>query len=148
MHRRYIIKSFSDLTTLELYQILRLRSEVFVVEQHCAYLDPDNKDLESHHLMSYVDGHLSGYARLLPPGLSYKESSIGRVIIAPAFRGYGLGKQLVQKSIDACEALFKDSEIRISAQYHLLKFYSTLDFSETGEPYEEDGILHIEMIRK
>ncbi len=147
MHTEYFIKPFSELTTEELYQILKLRNQVFIIEQNCVYQDLDNKDQESYHLMCYVQGHLAGYTRLLPAGLSYKEVSIGRVITAPDYRGIGLGRQVMQTSIAACETLFKSSIIRIGAQKHLSKFYNTLGFLETGEPYDEDGILHIEMIK-
>jgi ElaA protein len=147
MKTEYFIKSFKELTLDELYQILQLRSQVFVVEQNCAFQDLDNKDQESHHLFCYVDGVLAGYTRLLPAGLSYKEISIGRVITAPAFRGIGLGKELMQKSIEACEKYFEAATIRIGAQRHLSKFYGSLGFTESGEPYDEDGILHIEMVK-
>lgn len=147
MKTNYIIKSFKELNVDELYQILRLRSEVFVVEQNCAFQDIDNKDQESYHLCCYADGILVGYARLLPAGLSYTEISIGRVITAASYRGMGLGKELMHKSIEACEKLFKDSAIRIGAQQHLAQFYNSLGFIESGEPYDEDGILHIEMVK-
>lgn len=147
MGTTYLIKIFSELNTKELYQILQLRSEVFVVEQNCIFQDIDNKDQESYHLLCQVDGILAGYTRLLPAGLSYNEISIGRVVTAPAFRGMGLGKELMLKSIEACEKLFEETTIRIGAQRHLSKFYTSLGFIESGEPYDEDGILHIEMVR-
>ncbi|KAF2507431.1 GNAT family N-acetyltransferase [Flavobacterium foetidum] len=143
----HTIKSFDELTNHELYDMLRLRSEIFVVEQNCVYLDLDNKDQKSFHLLYYVDGALSGVTRLLPEGLSYNESSIGRVVIAPSRRGLGLGVQLMEASIAGCEEKFGKSPIRISAQYHLSKFYQSLGFVEQGEVYDEDGIPHIEMLR-
>lgn len=147
METAYYTNSFKELTHDELYLILHLRSEVFVVEQKCAFQDIDNKDQKSFHLICYADGILAGHTRLLPAGLSYKEISIGRVVTAPAFRGMGFGKELMQKSIETCEKLFEDSAIRIGAQQHLSKFYSSLGFIESGEPYDEDGILHIEMVK-
>jgi ElaA protein len=147
MKKIYSVKSFDELEKIELYQILQLRSEVFVLEQNCRFQDIDNKDLKSYHLMCFADGVLAGYARLLPAGLSYSEISIGRVVTSPSFRGLGLGKELMEKSIEACQDLFKDSTIRIGAQAYLSKFYKSLGFIEKGDPYDEDGIPHIEMIR-
>lgn len=147
MRVTYFIKTFNELSSSELYQILQLRSEIFVVDQNCVFQDMDNKDQQSYHHFCYVDGKLAGYSRLLPAGLSYKEISIGRVVSAPAFRGIGLGKELMQKSIEACEKLFEETTIRIGAQRYLSKFYNSLGFIESGEPYVEDGILHIEMVK-
>ncbi len=147
MRIEFFIKAFTELNTTELYQILKLRSEVFVVEQHCAYQDIDDKDQNSYHLMCFVNDHLAGYTRLLPPGVSYDEASIGRVVIGPDFRRLTLGKQLMENSIASCEELFGSSTIRIGAQTYLKKFYNALGFIETGEPYDEDGIPHIEMVK-
>ncbi|MEL1253519.1 GNAT family N-acetyltransferase [Flavobacterium sp. DGU38] len=141
------IKSFDELTNHELYDMLRLRSDVFVVEQNCPYLDLDNKDQKSFHLLYYVDSELAGVTRLLPAGLSYNEISIGRVVIARSHRGLGLGRKLMEVSIEACEEKFGKVSIRISAQYHLSKFYQSLGFTEQGEVYDEDGIPHIGMLR-
>lgn len=148
MKREILIKSFNDLDITELYSILSLRNAVFIVEQNCAYQDIDNKDQESYHLMCYVNGQLAGYARLLPAGLSYHEISIGRVITAPAFRGMGLGKEIIEKSVAFCRAEFGEHDIRIGAQVYLQKFYNSLGFTEDGEEYDEDGILHIEMVKR
>jgi len=147
MKIKYSIKAFTALNTTELYQILKLRSEVFVVEQHCVYQDIDDKDQDSYHLMCFVNDNLAGYTRLLPPGVSYDEPSIGRVIIRSNFRGLTLGKRLMANSIVSCKELFGSSVIRIGAQMYLKKFYNALGFVETGLPYDEDGILHIEMIK-
>lgn len=141
------IKSFDELTNHELYDMLRLRSDVFVVEQNCPYLDLDNKDQKSFHLLYYVDNELAGVTRLLPTGLSYNEISIGRVVIARSHRGLGLGAKLMEASITGCEEKFGKGPIRISAQYHLSKFYQSLGFVEQGEVYDEDGIPHIGMLR-
>lgn len=141
------IKSFDELTNHEMYNMLRLRSDVFVVEQNCPYLDLDNKDQKGFHLLYYVDNELAGVTRLLPKGISYDEVSIGRVVIAKSHRGLGLGVKLMEASIEGCEEKFGKSPIRISAQYHLSKFYQSLGFVEQGEVYDEDGIPHIGMLR-
>lgn len=141
------IKSFDELTNHELYNMLRLRCDVFVVEQNCPYLDLDNKDQKGFHLLYYVDNKLAGVTRLLPKGVSYDEVSIGRVVIAKSYRGLGLGVKLMEASIEGCEEKFGKGPIRISAQYHLSKFYQSLGFVEQGEVYDEDGIPHIGMLR-
>lgn len=147
MEYHYTIKHFNELTTHELYALLRLRSEVFVVEQNCPYLDPDNKDQQSHHLLYYVGEQLAAYTRLLPAGLSFDEVSIGRVITSPAYRGTGLGKKLIEASIEGCYKLFGRQPIRIGAQLYLLKFYQSFGFVEQGDVYDEDGIPHVEMVK-
>lgn len=147
MELRYTIKRFDELTTTELYTLLRLRSEVFVVEQHCPYPDLDGKDQESFHLLYYAGDQLAGYTRLLPAGLSYNDVSIGRVLTGTAHRGLGIGKKLMEASIAGCYDKFGTATIRISAQLYLLKFYQSFGFVEEGEPYLEDDILHIEMAK-
>lgn len=142
-----IIKHFNELTTQELYEILKLRNEVFVVEQQCIYPDLDNKDQESFHLMFHVDGQLAAYTRLVPAGLSFNEMSIGRVLTSPHHRNLGLGKKLMEASIAGCYEKFGKSDIRIGAQIYLLKFYQSFGFREEGAPYDEDGIEHIEMVK-
>jgi ElaA protein len=143
----YTIKSFDELTNTELYAMLRLRSEIFVVEQNCPYLDLDNKDQKSFHLLYYVNNEFAGSTRLVPAGLSFKEISIGRVVISNSHRGLGLGKKLMEASIEGCYEKFGNGPIRIGAQYHLSRFYQSLGFVEKGEVYDEDGIPHIEMLR-
>jgi ElaA protein len=142
------IKFFQDLDVYELYELLRLRSEVFVVEQNCAFLDQDNKDQQCSHVLLYADGKLAAYSRLVPPGLSYQEISIGRVVTSPDFRGTGMGKKVMQIAIQGCEDLFGSADIRIGAQTYALPFYEGLGFVSDGEVYDEDGIAHIEMVRK
>ena len=141
------IKNFDSLTPHELYAILRLRSEVFVVEQTCVFLDMDNKDGASWHLMGWKENKLVAYTRLVPAGVSYQHPSIGRVVTSPAERGTGLGKKLMEKSIDGSIQLFGETPIRIGAQYHLKKFYESLGFVQSSDIYDEDGIDHIEMTR-
>jgi len=139
-------KTFAELTPDELYAILRLRSEVFVVEQNCVFLDMDNKDQKSHHLMGWRDGILVGYSRVLCAGISYVESSIGRVVTSPAARHLGVGRELLNKSIDTLYKLYGKQPIRIGAQCYLTKFYESFGFVQKGEIYLEDGIEHIEML--
>lgn len=142
----HIVKHFNDLTPAELYSLLRLRSEVFVVEQQCIFLDTDNKDIYCHHLFVYENKQLIAYARLVPPGLSYREMSIGRVVTARNARRIGAGRYLMQMAVKHCRQIFGDGPIRIGAQLYLKKFYTEIGFTETGDVYDEDGIDHIEMI--
>ncbi len=146
MQLTWSIKKFNELTPNELYHILRLRSEVFVVEQQCVFLDADNKDQVSHHCMCWKDDSLFAYSRLVPPGFAYEEASIGRVVTAPVARRLGIGKMLMKRSVETCKRLFNTSTIRIGAQLHLKKFYSAFDFESASEIYMEDGIEHIEML--
>jgi ElaA protein len=142
----HIIKPFPSLTPGELYSILRLRNEVFVVEQNCVFQDADNKDVYCHHLMLLENKQLVAYARLVPPGLSYREMSIGRVVTAKDARNKGVGKQLMMLAVEYCRKVFGDGPIRIGAQYYLEKFYTDIGFVRTGDIYDEDGIEHIEMM--
>jgi ElaA protein len=142
----YKVKSFSQLTPGELYAFLRLRNEVFVVEQKCVFQDADNKDIYCHHLMLYHNHQLIAYARLVPPGISYREMSVGRVVTAKEARNHGAGKYLMQLAVKYCRRLFGEGAIRIGAQYYLENFYSSIGFTATGDVYDEDGIEHIEMI--
>ncbi|WP_296705573.1 GNAT family N-acetyltransferase [Algoriphagus sp.] len=148
MNLTHSVKSFQDLNVDELYELLKLRSEVFVVEQNCVFLDQDDKDQKSFHLMLFSDKQLLGYSRLVPPGLSYPEMAIGRVVSAPSVRGKGIGRIVMELSIQNCEKLFGAGNIRIGAQTYALGFYSSLGFVADGETYDEDGIEHIEMVRK
>lgn len=142
-------KKFDELSVTELYTILRLRSEVFVVEQNCPYLDTDNKDQYCYHLMGWRDSELVAYTRLVPPGVSYDDyPSIGRVVTSPAARRGGFGRMLMEKSIKETIALFGNTPIRIGAQLYLKEFYTSLGFITSSEIYLEDGIEHIEMTRE
>lgn len=138
-------KSFNELTPVELYQLLQLRNEVFIVEQTCPYPDLDNKDYKALHLLGKEDNGIVAYARILPQGVSYKEASIGRVATALAVRKKGYGKLLMAYAITETLQHFSTSEIVISAQYYLEKFYSDLGFKSEGEVYMEDDIPHIQM---
>jgi ElaA protein len=141
-------RHFNQLSALDLYQIMQLRSAVFVVEQNCPYQDADGLDLEAYHLTGHQNETLVAYTRLLPPGLAYEQPSIGRVITSAAVRKGGFGKLLMQKSMDACEALFGKTDIKIGAQFYLKNFYENLGFEQVSEIYLEDGIEHIYMIKK
>ncbi|HVW95719.1 MAG TPA: GNAT family N-acetyltransferase [Mucilaginibacter sp.] len=140
------LKTFDDLSVHELYQILKLRSEVFVLEQECLYQDMDGKDQQCHHLMMFEDGELAAYTRLLPAGVSFAEASIGRVVVHPEFRGRGLARKLMKQSVAHCYELFGKQPVRIGAQYYLKDFYSSIGFEQQGDIYLEDGIEHIEML--
>jgi ElaA protein len=142
----WICKPFDQLSLADLYSILRLRSEVFIVEQTCAYQDLDNKDQQSWHLMGWQDSLLCAYTRLIPPGISYPEASIGRVVTSGAVRRLGIGKELMEKSIEEARKLYGNTPIRIGAQVYLEKFYTTLGFIKSSDVYMEDGIPHIEML--
>lgn len=142
----WIHKTFSELTTSELYALLRLRTEVFVVEQNCVFQDMDNKDQKSHHLMGWVGDDLVAYARILPAGVSYVEPSIGRVVSDPTYRGKGAGRELMLEAIERTMALHGKQPIRIGAQLYLNQFYRSLGFVNQGDVYLEDGIEHVEMI--
>ncbi len=141
----FLCKFFDELTPHELYAIIRLRNEVFVVEQNCVFQDADNKDQYCHHLMLFNKGELVAYARLVPKGISYEQMSIGRIISSPAYRNTGAGKLLVEKAIILCKELFGEGPIRIGAQLYLKKFYESFGFIQSGDVYDEDGIDHIEM---
>ena len=139
-------KSFEDLSVNELYEILTLRSIVFVVEQNCVFLDPDHKDHKCLHFMGWHNNDLVAYCRIVPPGVSFKEPSIGRVVSSPGYRGTGAGRIMMQKAVSITRELFDNQPIRIGAQLYLSKFYSSLGFEAQGDIYLEDGIQHVEMV--
>ncbi len=148
MKLNWAIKKFDELTPHELYTIMWLRNEVFVVEQNCVFQDADFKDQQSWHLMGWADDkQLMAYSRILPQGLAYVQPSIGRVVTNPAARKEGAGRELMNTAIAHCCKLFGEQDIKIGAQLYLLKFYSSLGFERSGEVYLEDGIEHVEMIR-
>jgi ElaA protein len=139
-------KHFKELTVDELYSIMRLRSEVFVVEQNCVFLDADNKDQQCYHLCGWDDQYLVAYARLVPADISYAEPSIGRVVTSPEYRRSGAGRMLMQKAIEECLLIFDKKNIKIGAQLYLKQFYESLGFRQCSEVYLEDNIKHIEML--
>ena len=138
---------FSQLDTTQLYQLLKLRVDVFVVEQTCPYPELDDKDHQSgvHHLLGYQGKELVACARLLPKGLSYSSVSIGRVATMENKRGGGLGHQLLIQALKECESLWPGESIEIGAQEHLASFYGQHGFIQTSEVYLEDDIPHIDM---
>ncbi|MFY8003598.1 MAG: GNAT family N-acetyltransferase [Chitinophagaceae bacterium] len=139
---------FTDLTVNELYDLLRLRSEVFVVEQNCVFLDADNIDKQCFHLLGFNQyNELVASVRIVPPGVTYEYMSIGRVVSSPKYRGQGFGQQLMKKAIVACERLYGKQSIKIGAQCYLQRFYESFGFKQCGEIYMEDGIPHMPMIR-
>jgi ElaA protein len=148
MNMTWTLKPFDSLTPQELYNILQLRNEVFIVEQNCPYQDLDNKDIYAFHLMGMKENKLIAYSRLLAPGISYSESSIGRVVSSPSARKTGMGKKLMNESIIQIQNLFHTDTIRIGAQLYLKKFYESFGFMQQGDSYLEDNIPHIIMLRK
>lgn len=142
-------KLFNELTAKELYQIIQLRNEVFVIEQDCIYQDADGKDLKCGHLWATINDEVVAYSRIVPKGISYEnEPSIGRVVSRGKHRGLGLGKHLIANSIQVIENRCFTSSIRISAQLYLKKFYESFGFKQVSKEYLEDDIPHIEMLRK
>ena len=143
---KWICKKFDELTPEELYNIIRLRNEIFVVEQNCVFQDADNKDQLSYHFMGIENGELVAYTRLIPAGVSYKEASIGRVVISIPERGKGTGRELMDLSIIELYKIWGKQPIRIGAQLYLKNFYESFGFQQNSNIYIEDGIDHIEMI--
>jgi len=138
---------FEQLTTHQLYDLLKLRVDVFVVEQNCPYPELDNSDRQAgtHHLLGYQNDDLVAYLRLLPPGTTYTNTSIGRVLTAASARGTGAGHELLQRGLEYAEQLWPDHTIDIGAQSHLLHYYSRYGFEVISGEYLEDGIPHVDM---
>ncbi len=147
MQIHWIVKKFSELSPFELYLVLQLRNEVFVVEQNCVFQDADDKDQASFHLLGFDGNRLVAYTRLVPPQVIYKEASIGRVVTSPSIRGSGAGKELMQQSIKTAHDLFGIVPIKIGAQLYLKKFYEAFGFCQFSDTYLEDGIPHIYMLK-
>jgi ElaA protein len=141
----FITKSFQELTTIELYQILQLRSEVFVVEQDCVYQDLDFKDQKSLHVLGIKNDKIVAYTRIFKPGDYFESASIGRVVVQENERKFGIGHDLMKASINTIKDHFNVDEITISAQVYLKKFYESHGFKQIGKGYLEDGIPHIRM---
>lgn len=150
MNIHWLIKSFSELTTDELYALLRLRNEVFIVEQNCPFPDLDGIDQQCHHLLGFGESgdNLLAYTRLVPAGVSYEHPAIGRVVTAPIARRYGKGRELMQRSIMEINRLYGSTAIQIGAQLYLKNFYESFGFLQAGDGYLEDGIEHLPMIRQ
>ena len=142
----WFFKKYDELRINELYELLKLRASVFVVEQDCPYLDLDGKDSLATHMLGYEENKLIAYSRIFRPGArEKKEVRIGRIVVKKQSRGKGLGKELVQKSIAFCQEHFGNQTTKISAQVYLKKFYNQCGFIEKGEIYLEDGIPHCAM---
>jgi ElaA protein len=143
--------AFSELSVDQLYQVLQQRQDVFILEQTCFYQDFDGLDQGAHHLLGWrtIAGkrELAAYLRCLAPGVKYTEMSLGRVLSSKAARGSGIGRELLEQGIAHAERLHPGHRIRIGAQRHLEKFYASFGFVTISEPYDEDGIMHIDMLR-
>lgn len=142
------IKSFEELSLQELYQLLRLRSEVFVVEQDCVYQDIDGKDEKALHVLGFVSEKVVAYTRIFPPGFYFKEAAIGRVVVNKEQRKEGLGHEILKASVEAIREHYYTDVIKLSAQTYLTKFYESHGFRQIGEGYMEDGIPHIAMLKE
>lgn len=142
------VKTFEELSNTELYQIMRLRSEVFVVEQDCVYQDLDNKDQKALHVLGIKKQNIVAYTRIFKSGDYFTNTSIGRVVVKKEERKFGYGKVIMEASLEEIDKRFPESPIELSAQTYLVKFYNDLGFKATGEEYLEDGIPHIKMIKK
>jgi len=144
---RWVTKTFAELTVDELYDVLKLRSKVFIVEQKCIFLDIDNNDRKAFHTIGFIGDEVVATTRLFDKDIMYDGyQSIGRVVGSPRHRGLGIGKALMQYSISECERLFGKGPIKIGAQLYLKKFYSEQGFEQSGDVYLEDEIDHIPMI--
>lgn len=142
------VKIFQQLTVEDLYDILQLRSEVFVVEQDCVYQDIDGKDDKALHIIGKKKGKIIAYTRCFPPGIYFNEAAIGRVVVLEQERKFGYGHDIMKASIKAILENFKTTSIKLSAQTYLISFYESHGFKKTGNEYLEDGIPHIAMIKK
>lgn len=143
-------RAFHQINTSELYDLLKLRIDVFVVEQNCPYpeLDDKDQDKQTHHITAYADNTIIAYARLLPPGLSYQETSIGRFVVHEDHRRQGIGSLLLETCLTQISNIWPNQAIRISAQEYLQSFYERAGFSKVSDIYLEDGIPHIEMLKQ
>lgn len=142
------VKTFTELTTQELYAVLQLRCEVFVVEQECVYQDVDGKDQKALHVLGYKEGNLVAYSRIFAPGDYFTQASIGRVVVKASQRQYGYGQLIMKASIKAVADHYGKTTIHLSAQTYLKEFYNAMGFKESGEEYLEDGIPHVGMVRE
>jgi ElaA protein len=139
---------FAELTPRDVHDLFQVRAAAFIVEQDCVFQDLDGIDPQCWHLLGRRKGELVAYCRFVPPGGKFAEPSIGRVVTTPAVRGTGLGRELVREALRRADKLWPGRPIRIGAQKHLDRFYGEFGFAVASEPYDEDGILHIEMLRQ
>lgn len=142
----FTLKTFEQLTNTELYNILKVRTEVFVVEQNCPYLEVDGKDVQSYHLFKEENGKIIAYLRILPPGVSYEELSIGRVLVKKEYRGKKLAQQMMDQALQFIHYELKEKTIKIQAQAYLHNFYASFGFKVISETYLDDNIPHIDML--
>jgi len=140
-------KTFQELTISELYEILQLRSEVFVVEQECVYQDIDGKDEKALHILGKKEGKIVAYTRCFAPNIYFEEAAIGRVVVKETERKFGYGHQILKASIEEIQQRYQTTTIKLSAQQYLTHFYETHNFKQIGEGYLEDGIPHIAMLK-
>ncbi|MDW3095623.1 MAG: GNAT family N-acetyltransferase [Gammaproteobacteria bacterium] len=148
-HLEWKCKRFDQLSNNQLYELLKLRVDIFVVEQTCVYTELDEKDRlpDTYHLMAYDNNQLVAYARLLSADTSYSDCSIGRFLVESTWRHQGIGSLLMQKCLEQITILWPENDIRISAQVYLKEFYESFEFYQVSEPYLEDGIPHLEMLK-
>lgn len=145
----FIVKHFDELLSKEIYALLQLREQVFQLEQNCLYKDIDGKDIYCYHVLLYVNEELAAYTRIVPEGISYRDFvSIGRVVSSSKWRSEGMGRKVMQKTMEVMDELFPNQDIKISAQAYLQKFYEDFGFVKFSEPYLEDDIPHIAMLYK
>ncbi|WP_017814979.1 GNAT family N-acetyltransferase [Paenibacillus shenyangensis] len=142
------IKHFNELNTKELYQILKERTDIFVVEQNCPYPEVDGRDVDCYHLFKLENEQIAAYARLLPPGIAYAQASIGRVIVPSIHRGKGYAGELFTRAVDFIQQELHEMEIKIQAQEYLCRFYGAYGFKPISDSYLEDGIPHVDMLLK
>lgn len=141
-------RPFAELTGTQLYQVLQLRQQVFVVEQRCCYSDIDDWDQDARHLLgSNADGQLLAYIRVFAPNVRFTEASIGRVLTSVIVRGNGLGHELIRRGVEYCSQEFGAVPIRIAAQAHLKQFYRSHGFQVVGAEYPVDDIPHVDLVR-
>ncbi len=140
------LKRFAELTNTELYTILQERTSVFVVEQNCPYLEVDGKDLASYHLFKEDNGEILAYLRIVPAGVSYEETSIGRVFVKMAYRGQGLAQELMTRGLEFIQHELKETCVKIQAQDYLREFYGAFGFKPVSDTYLEDDIPHVDML--
>ena len=142
----FTLKTFDELTTTELYNILKERTAVFVVEQQCPYPEVDGKDLQSYHLYKEENGEILAYLRILPPGVSYTELSIGRVLVKKEYRGQRLAQELMTEALHFIHEELKETTVKIQAQDYLRNFYASFGFEPISDTYLDDGIPHVDML--
>ena len=142
------IKKFEELTNSELYNLLKERTMVFVVEQNCPYLEVDGKDPFSYHLFKEEEGEIVAYLRVVPAGVSYQEASIGRVFVKKEYRGQGIAGELLSRGLNYIQNELKETNVKIQAQDYLRKFYSSFGFQAVSDTYLEDNIPHVDMLLK